>query len=154
MRPILDRVVVSATRVPFNRRLSGLHRMLWRQFRNAAIVFAITMSLLVVMGSMPWSRTPGLLEQIRQSVSTMPAEIGGQMWVLGWILYFTIGMRRWQPGKVPLLRTLPVSSREINVMLLMRAVVTCVAFWLALLPIYVLSPAASHPWMGLACSSR
>jgi hypothetical protein len=123
--------------------------MLWQQFRSAAITSVIVLNLLVVMGSLPWSKTVGRLEQIRQAVSTLPVEAGAQLWLLGWILYLTIGMQRWQPPKILALRALPISSREINTLLLMRSVVTCSAYWLALLPIYSLSPAATLPWMGL-----
>lgn len=144
-----ERAVTPVTRVPFAGRLSVLRRMLWLQSRSAAITSAITVSLLVVAASLPWSPTPSRLEQIQQAVSAMPTEGGAYFWMLGWMLTLTIGMARWAPAKLALLRFLPISSREINLVLLTRTVVTCVAFWLALLPIYTLSPAAAHPWMGL-----
>jgi hypothetical protein len=142
------RVAGSATRAPFRGRLSGPRLMLWEQFRSAAIVYAMTLTALVVMGD-PMHMTPGFLEHFRQAASTMPAEIGGQLWALGWVFYFAIGLKRWQPSRVRVLRTLPISSREINVLLIMRAVVTGFAYWLALLPIYSLAPAGVTSWMEL-----
>ncbi|NQW03443.1 MAG: hypothetical protein HQ485_05390 [Acidobacteria bacterium] len=138
-----------ATRVAFDSRLSGLRRMVWVQFRNAAIASVIAMSVFVLMGSLPWSSTPSRLEQIRQAVSTMLAEIGAQIWVFGLVLNFVIGQRRWHPSGILLLRTLPIGSRETNWLLLLRPVLTWFAYWLVLVPMYSLSPAGTHPWMGL-----
>lgn len=144
-----ERAVTLAPRVPFDSRLSGVRRLLWQQFRSAAITSAVVMSLLVPMSALPWSKTPSRLEQIRQGVSTLPAEAGAMLWVLGLTICVLTGTQRWHATRILLLRALPISSREINLLLLMRPVVTGLAFWLALLPIYCLSPAALHPWTGL-----
>ena len=101
------------------------------------------------MSALPLSKTVGYWEQLRQTASTMPAEIGAAVWVLGWAFYLLIGIKRWQASRILLLRTLPISAREINVLLLLRPVVTGLAFWLALLPIYMLAPVGVTAWMGL-----
>src|SRR6185295_6134735 len=150
-----ERTQAPTRRVPFDSRLSGLRRMLWQQFRNSLITLALTMSLLTVMGALPLSRTVGVWQQLRQAVATMPNEVGAQMWVLPLILYLTIGMKRWQPARMRPMRVLPISARELNLLLLMRPVVTWAAFWLVLLAIYSQSPASAPAWMGfgwLVCS--
>jgi hypothetical protein len=107
------------------------------------------MSILVLMITLPLSKTSGFGEQLRQAASTMPAEIGAAVWVLGLAIYLLVGMKRWQASRILLLRTLPISAREINGLLLLRPLVTGFAFWLALLPFYAVAPVGASPWMGL-----
>jgi hypothetical protein len=122
--------------------------MLWDQFRSAVLLQALILSLLTVMVAIPFSKTPGVFEQLRQAWSD-PGELDPQMWVLGWILYTGIGMRRWQGSRILVLRGLPMSWREINHLLLLRPAITWLAFWLVALPFFSQASSTSYAWLGL-----
>jgi hypothetical protein len=136
----------AAVRMAFDSRLSGPRRLLWDQFRISAVTQLALMLVVSVLGALPLDRQRGFLEQSLEVWSD--PDLRPMMWVMGWILYVSIGNKRWQASRIAVLRGLPISAREINQLLLLRPVVTWLAFWLVTLPFYILARAGDYPWLG------
>jgi hypothetical protein len=129
---------VPAVRIAFDSRLSGPRRMLWQQFRSAALVQLLIMSLLSLMGALPLSKQQGLIEQFGAVWSD--ADARPMLWVLGWMVSLNIGMKRWDASRILVMRGLPMSAREINQWL---------AMWFVAVPFFSLPAATGYAWLGL-----
>lgn len=129
----------SATRVPFRDRLSGLRQMVWRQFWGAGVIAIANLVLLTILQIYVTEGTPDFAEIVRISVS--------QTTLYGFFLL--TGSWRWYPARLRLLRSLPLSTPELNLLILVRPAVAWFAFWLVMSLAGSLTAVPPQHWMAL-----